>query len=1194
MFVKPKLIKYLPLFFLGLFISLGSTIFSSRTAYAIGVSEDIYVDDDGNFCYKVIDSKLTTRIGYETQGFTIHQDVDGVRSDTNYIGLVFSPENTTSTDLGNGKIETVKRFTAAQMESALTKIDPTGALLNNYKTGTGILHFEGIMRTFKVGNNGVRIYSGDAQVDSDGFYAGENGKLYGFVGNTEFSGDMYSIMNAYSWNDKAAFLTHYNKILPFMHAASDGTQIPTLDADKISGSTDVPGMGQTGGSGKTEPDVYTWHSDETYDVGEGIPSGESFVSHYWSDKWYGTYTWELMPTVQKDYTVTFIYEGTWTRKYWYQDGEKFVGYNDDGTERKEPNIVEGTSQEHFTYTKDVPVTRKAAWYALRNVNIKELAKITVTNDSYGAVTYNVGSSVSAQCIINGETLATYQDNYETSMEKHVEWPENAENQEYSGDWGVRDSAPSEGEVWASVGDLSSLADDVVGDVTSWNDLLVVEGHTYMENTRVTAKDTNSLMPEPVDIADGDYGELTDQKDVTIPVTKDNGKYDTTLEAMYEGVVANDRRTESFTKSGTEAILDGAGPGDEYDNKSKEPVVVHTPVVSPVTIKDKSGSAATTSHSQVPSTNADGRNSGKWNDKLTRDGITSYDLLLDEKYTIEFDPYEWLSETVREMSSEQANNDTVKTETNPDGKDGYDLPGYGTSLYDKYVKSRQVRFPFDVMVVSKSTGEETYYDCNDDYTPWITIDSNSVDIYIPTWAEESEVRFGHANQSDYYKIQFKVEAQNVNSHTSATEDLSNKNLDNYVATFDVPVSISGWIYDFTITGTSDSDMYSGYDNTQIDKTEVAFAMTKDEKKTGTKNRLGDTIWRYLIDGLTHNVSSENPSNVTAEESRKLIPLRNGSSETYSSMGALWKGAQFSYSVKSISSLTKDTDKVVIVPSLRYYDKNGDDITSDVKMYYTRTTSSGEQQYVEVGSSRDTLTSAIVQSVKLGSTQFDGARFQGRTFLTNDTDVPSTFTLPDFATYTATKQGLTLNQLLERKTDSYSVSEISISARQRLFSGCVEELARNSSKSRLDDSIETTYSDGKFEDNEEFTQSMQTWYGQYQIPNEFYVTKDTRDLDTISYDGKLSKDSDIWEKGGYIVVNFQIYAVHDGNYSLAYKTSTQNMWETQGQLKKATINVTDSDGKITKKTIDLQDGDVAIYDLSYSVNDKIGSHIHSISQ
>lgn len=196
------------------------------------------------------------------------------------------------------------------MEAALTKIDPTGALLNDYKNGTGILHVEGIMTTFIIDSNGNRVHDGQLKIDEDGFVNGvKAGTVYGYVGeNSIFNGDMYDLMKKYSWDNKAAFYTHYNKILPYTHAKTDEGVI-IIDADKVADMVDVPGLGKTGSSGKTEPDVYTWHTDETYDVGEGIPSGESFVNHYKSDKWYGTYEWELMPTASYP-TTCFLMKST--------------------------------------------------------------------------------------------------------------------------------------------------------------------------------------------------------------------------------------------------------------------------------------------------------------------------------------------------------------------------------------------------------------------------------------------------------------------------------------------------------------------------------------------------------------------------------------------------------------------------------------------------------------------------------------------------------------------------------------------------------------------------------------------------------------------------------------------------------------------------------------------------------------------
>lgn len=1156
--------------------------------HAVGVSKDIYIDENGDFVYETRDQRLTTKIGYETQGYTIHKDENGAQSNTVYATLVFNESNT-ETSYDGGYVVTKKKIPAATFEAALNKADPTGALLNDYKTGTGILHVNGVMRTFTVDKSGVRHFSGEMKTDANGQYLGYAGAVYGFSADVFGRDEAYLRDNTYAWGNKAAFATHFNKILPYMHGESTDGDEPVEP-----GTPDIPGTGTEGGSGKEQPEFFTWHTDETYDLGEGIPSGETFKNSFIGNHWYGTYTWEKMPTIEKDYEITFTASGTWTEKYNNGKGETH------------------TRDHSFSFSKTVHVKRKASWYAIRNVDFKELAKVTVKNDSYGVVTYDIGSSMSADCVIDGEVPVSYQDTFSSSADNHVIWPPEPgdQHEDVGDDW---DHEPSQEEAFAAAGwdDVQTYADDVlVGLVESWNDKLAVKDgitgaeYEYMSDEAVEAKDTSKVLIPPVDVNGGaqddivngdggEYGKLQQSKDVTVPINKDNGKYDTTLEVMYEGFTPNDRRTATFTKEKTEAIKEGAD--DEFgDNKSKEPVVVHTPVVSPVTIKDKDGNKAVDTKTQTYS--SDGK---KWDDKLKSEDITTYDLLLDENYTIEFDPYKWLSESVRgDMSEGEETNSSVKTEETKSGKTGYDLPGYGESRYEKYIKKREVQFPFPVAVVNSANGSETFYEPEGDYTQWIEIDSNSVQIYIPTWAKESEIKFGHANQNDHYVINFKVTAVNVNEHSGATEDIANSKLNNYVATFEVPVSISGWLYDFTITGTSDSDMFEGYDNSQITGSDIAFSMTKEEKKSGTKNRVGETIWRYLIDGLTHKVSSSDPLSVTANESRNLIPLRDGSSSAYTSMGSLWKGTSFSYLVKSISSLTEDGDKVVITPTLRYYnyDESGNfvDMTDKVKMYYTKSTSSGEQQYVEVGSSRDTLTSPIVQTVQLGSTQFDGARYQGRTFLEDDTDVPKTFTLPDFATYTADKKGVSLSRLLGDKHKSYSVSEISIGSDQRLFTGSVEELRRNSGKSRLDSSLATTYNDGaEYEEQSAFTNSMQTWYGQFAIPDEFYVTTDLRDLDDIAYDGSLSKDSDIWKKGGYLVVNFQINAVHDGNTTLSYQNGSKNMWQEQGQLGQVTLTPT-KNGTTHKETINLKDGDVAIYDLSYSSTDKISSHIHNVSQ
>ena len=74
---------------------------------------------------------------------------------------------------------------------------------------------------------------------------------------------------------------------------------------------------------------------------------------------------------------------------------------------------------------------------------------------------------------------------------------------------------------------------------------------------------------------GDYGQVSSKKTVTIPDETQNGKYSTTLTGTYERIVASDGVTADTVKTNQDAIL--------AKFKNNEPVVVHTPVISPIKI-----------------------------------------------------------------------------------------------------------------------------------------------------------------------------------------------------------------------------------------------------------------------------------------------------------------------------------------------------------------------------------------------------------------------------------------------------------------------------------------------------------------------------------------------------------------------------------------------------------------------------------
>lgn len=59
-----------------------------------------------------------------------------------------------------------------------------------------------------------------------------------------------------------------------------------------------------------------------------------------------------------------------------------------------------------------------------------------------------------------------------------------------------------------------------------------------------------------------------------------------------------------------------------------------------------------------------------------------------------------------------------------------LKGYGERDYAKYIKSREVKFPFEVYMCDGD--DYTYYDAD----TWITLHQDSTKFYLPIWVNET--------------------------------------------------------------------------------------------------------------------------------------------------------------------------------------------------------------------------------------------------------------------------------------------------------------------------------------------------------------------------------------------------------------------------------------------------------------------------
>lgn len=966
-------------------------------------------------------------------------------------------------------------------------------------------------------------------------------------------------------------------------------------------------LGTTSGrTGKDKPDLYTYHTSNQFDVGRGIPSSESMENGFDANKWYGFYGW-IGKKKTKDFTATYTVSGYYWKKhyYWYyHDNDSCSGH------RRSYWLQDG----YYKYNIPISTQRSASYYGINQIEIYQLKNINVQNGSYGQVSYDPGVSVPVTAFIRhtgfaaNDPVTTYQGTYDVTDTGHIEWPASSVHDgDFTWDMDYHKGKPSQSDCIRQF-DLRTKADNTSNlTVRMCNDQLTINGKQYLNGAVYSShskyESANYKAPAPqsfinAELTDysgsgGDYGQVSGKKTVTIPDETQNGKYSTTLTGTYERIVASDGVTADTVKTNQDAIL--------AKFKNNEPVVVHTPVISPIKITDAEVKTQLQKESVIPENGPDG-------------DTPAYKLLLDGTYTVEFQPKQWFSAEFGKDSPMKGyeNGQWMIGGENADSDDTADR-------YDKYVNDKKIRFPFPVQAQSEDN-QMIYYPLKDDgYTDWISFPNNTIKFYVPTWVQENTTKW-NGNTADLYDIQVRVEAINAVDNDQRTEDTYNTQLNNHVATYHVYANISGRVYGFQIVGTNDKDMFDKYSDKTSNDTFYGFTTNKEEKKVGSFNRFGDPFVRYTLDGQFYNGGG------TAWNAQDTLPLRQGSSHTYSGMGALWKGSTFAYSFKTIANLSENgtngtKDEVDITPTYRFVtlDKNGQLITyqqsdngsSKLLLYY----SDSNGNFMQYGDGRD---NSNKKSATLSHTMFKGSWYQGLEFIKPIETLA--YSVPNVLNFTATHDGVSENSILSKKSACYTLSSIILNPDLRLLTGDPEELAINEkyirSQSAFNDysSIYNQEADGE----NKFKSSMQTWYGMYTIPSNLYVTTQGRldatkadgvpdtngnghiDLNEYANAGKLSEDSNIFFKTGYLVLNFDIKTKNGGVDHLQYggnNATGTNMWRVEGQPTSAKVTFTTSyktgNQQIIEKNIPVQSGDVAVIDVSHKLSDKYQGRIFMIN-
>ena len=201
-------------------------------------------------------------------------------------------------------------------------------------------------------------------------------------------------------------------------------------------------------------------------------------------------------------------------------------------------------------------------------------------------------------------------------------------------------------------------------------------------------------------------------------------------------------------------------------------------------------------------------------------------------------------------------------------------GYGTRDYRKYVKARQVKFPFPVVLDGRQIAADS----------WITILSESAEFLLPVSVPEGD-----------YNISYRSIAINAEKNTTEQE-YANTDKNNYIATGSVRVTVIGRLYDFCVTNVIDYPRWE-----RVFWKEGKTARTDTVYFSGTND----------LNGIRQRESG----------SLYLVPLIRGSHPYDSSIHAPGLGYRMEFSIKTIGSMWHAEDSVELVPTYYYMERDG---------------------------------------------------------------------------------------------------------------------------------------------------------------------------------------------------------------------------------------------------------------------------------
>ncbi|WP_338657305.1 DUF5704 domain-containing protein (plasmid) [Sporosarcina psychrophila] len=445
------------------------------------------------------------------------------------------------------------------------------------------------------------------------------------------------------------------------------------------------------------------------------------------------------------------------------------------------------------------------------------------------------------------------------------------------------------------------------------------------------------------------------------------------------------------------------------------------------------------------------------------------------------------------------------------------PGYGNRDFAKYVREKQVKFPFDVYTETK----QGFYPKN----TWITVPTHieTPGFFLPVWVPEGQYTV------DYRTVAINAPAllpQEHHANLNLTYRTPDGIMENHVANDTVEVDVVGRLYDFRVTDILDFQWGPVFRTTE-----------------GLIEHTGNYYWvgDKMIDG-----------DIRGNKAPFTLPVRHGSHPkgypNEMKNVAVKTGYQFKFDMKSKGNMWNSNDAVRIVPSFYFVKKNGTE-RRPVDVYYH----SDSNYFVKIGSDKD----KEYREVTLNEPLRNMEKKQ----------------LADTADFTY------------RHPDEYGYRDIVDKTMKPTF---IRDFERNYSKKKT---TSGTYSWQVLNWNLRTligpdanlvpTNSMvppvdvkareQQWYGEYSLPADIYVVDQGRDIAGYGVEHRLTKKSPIFLQDGYVIVNFNIETIDNGDTDkprLQYhKGPLANQWKMEGFK----YNFNDPYGN----NFNLIDGDVLFY-------------------